>query len=754
MKKTFIILFTLISVASFSQKKGSGDLTKYLKEANLLILEHNYTMALKNLMEAYHIDSLNANINYKIGMCYLETSGDKNKALSYLEKASENVSHNYDFMEPKEKVAPEDTYKLLGIAYRLRNQMNESNIFFAKYKELVGTKNKEIAADLDRQLQMNMNAVDFMLDQPKIKLVNLGDSVNTANAEYNPVITADNSALYLTSRRPNGMGTDKTDEDLYFEDVYKCEKTKTGAWKSPVLLGSNINSTEGEAVSSISNDMRDMLICHDINEGDIYQSNWDGKAWSNLIPLGATINTKFKETFATVTKDGNTLYFVSDKKVGSLGGSDIWISAKLPDGSWGIASNIGPIINTPFDEESPYITPDGKTLFFSSKGHKNMGGFDIFKTTRDANGNWTEPENLKMPFNSTEDDIDYMQSADGKQAYFSSVRKDGKGDKDIYMVNIEKPEDKSTVIKGSLTFDGTTTVPESVHILVTDKAANSTEQDVSPNKTNGSFIVIVQPGKTGKTFNFNFEASGFQSKNLTVNVPANTTYDEIQKELILKTVNLESKTSGTMNITGTIKDVNGKPIPSSQVVVKNNMTKQLISANFTTPDSGKFYFILKSGENYNLSFEAEGYLFQSANINIPKNPDFSIINKDIVLDKLTIGAKVVLNNIFFDSNKATLRPESNVEIEKLFDLMQRNPTISIEVQGHTDNKGNAATNLTLSQNRSQTIVTELVKRGIEAKRLSAKGFGSTMPIAPNALPDGKPDEAGMQLNRRVEIKIL
>ena len=754
-KKIIYALFLFISITGFAQKKNAGDYSKNLKEANLLILEQNYTQALKYLQAAYHIDSLNANINYKLGQCYLETSGEKHKALKYLEKASENVSRNFDPMNPTEKTAPVNTYRLLGIAYRLKNQMNESNTMFDKYKEYIqGAKNKELTADLDHQIGINLTAIDYLLDQSKIKVVSVGDSINTSYPEYNPVVSSDESTLYFTSRRPGGASEEKTDEDLYFEDVYLCTKKKDGSWDKPKSVGSSINSTESEAVVSISADSRQLFVCRDVNKGDIYVSNWDDKNWGNLIPLGSTINSKNKESFATITRDGNKLYFVSNGKGGgSVGGDDIWTSTKLPDGSWGVATNLGPVINTIYDEESPYITSDGNTLYFSSQGHKNMGGFDIFKSVKDKNGDWSEPENLRPPFNSTEDDIDYMQSADGKHAYFASVRPGGRGDKDLYMINLEKPEDKNTIIKGTLTFDGTKNVPENVHIIIKDPVGSVTE-DITPNKSNGSYIIITHPGKNGKKLTLEYEATGFQSKSQTIEVPANTSYDEIEKELELKNVNLESKTSGTMNITGTIKDVNRKPIPNSQVVVKNNLTKQLISSNYTSADSGSYYFILKSGENYNLSFEAGGYLFQSANINIPKNPDYSVISKNIILDKLSVGAKIVLNNIFFDSNKATLRPESNVEIEKLFDLLQRNATISIEVQGHTDNKGSEAANLILSQNRAQSIVNELIKRGIDSKRLAAKGFGSSLPIAPNTMPNGKPDEVGMQLNRRVEIKIL
>ncbi len=754
MKKVItIILFTFISVYNFAQKK-IGDYSSNVKQANLLILEQNYGSALPYLLKAYHLDSLNANVNYLIGLCYLESEAQKSKALPYLEFAAENISHNYVSDDTKEKKAPENTYKLLGIAYRLKNQLNESNTFFAKFKELVGTKNKEITDDLERQIQTNITAVDFQVDHEDFKVVNLGDSINTAYPEYNPVVSSDESSLYFTGRRQDGTGLEKTETGQYYEDVFQCKKKKDGTWSKPKWMGANVNSVDNEAVYSISADGQQLFVGRDINEGDIYVSKFTGSNWGGLTNLGPNVNSKYEESFASLSRDGNTLYFVSTRKEGGLGGKDIWSCVKQPDGSWSSATNLGPTINTIYDEESPYLSTDGKTLYFSSKGHQNMGGYDVFKSVKNSLGNWSEPMNLKPPVNTTDDDLYYSMSSDGKHIYFSSPRSGGKGDRDLYMINLEKPDEKVTLIEGVLTFNGTMNIPDNVHITVTDEKTTSVEADLSPNKSTGKYVIIFHPGVNGKTFKLKYDAQGFEPFTQTVSLPSNSTYNELEKELQLKTVNLESKTPGTINISGTIKDNKGRPIPASQIVVKNNITGLQVSINYCTTDSGAYYFILKSGDNYNLTYEAEGYLFQSENINAPKQENYAVIKKNIVLEKLETGAKIVLNNIFFDSNKSVLRAESNSEVDKVYTLMQKNPNLVIEVDGHTDNQGNNEANLTLSQARSQSVVNAIVKKGVDVKRLKAKGMGSSMPIAPNALPNGKPNPEGMQLNRRVELKIV
>ncbi len=756
MKKILLSFFLIfISASIFSQGTSKGDYRENFVQGNYLILEQNYSLALKYFKDAYQIDSSNANINYKVGFCYLESATEKNKALTYLEKAVQNVGHNYNPEDPKEKKAPELAYYSLAVAYRLAYRFPESNNYFNKFKDIVGNRNKELAKDLDKQVEINFNAVELIKDSVIVVIKNLGDSVNSVYPEYSPVISADESTLIFTSRRLGSTGGEKTENDQFLEDIYISNKKADGTWSSAKSIGLNINTNGNEANISLSADGQQLFVYRDINGGDIYYSNLEGDTWSALTPLSSNINSPNWETHSSLSVDGTTLYFVSNKKEGSYGGRDIWRCVKLPNGQWSMPVNAGPEINTAFDEEAPFIHPDGVTLFFSSKGHKNMGGFDIFKSLKDENGKWGQPENLRSPINTPDDDIFYVQSPDGKRGYFASVRKEGFGEKDLYMINFEKTiVEPLTLLKGYVTFDGSTKGLTMVEIVATDMESGLVVQNVKPNATSGKYLLILTPGNEGKTYNVSYEAEGYQPISIPITIPPNSSYQEIEKELLMQAINLESKTLGTISIVGNVKNQKGETIAGAQIIVKDNITGKLIDTYYTTSDSGSYYFILNRGQNYNLSYEAKGYLFQSENVNVPKKPEYSALTKNIVLEKVEIGAKIVLNNIFFDSNKAILRKESNLELEKLLQLMKDYPNLTIEVAGHTDSKGNDAANLKLSQMRSQAVVAALIKKGIKAQYLAAKGYGETAPVAPNTLPNGKPDLKGMQLNRRVELKII
>jgi hypothetical protein len=477
-------LYVVFTHSGFSQGKEYRD---KFTQGNYLILEQNYPLALEYFREAYQLDSSNANINYKIGLCYLQMPTEKRLALPFLKKAIQNVGHNYSEEDPTEKKAPEKAYYLLGEAYRLDYKFRESNVYFNTFKELVGSRNDQLSTELNNQIEKNYNAIEFTKDTVHVSISNLGDSINSIYPEYSPVISSDESTLIFTSRRPGSTGGEKTPNDEFYEDIYYSTKREDGKWGKAQNMQSPINTNDNEADLSLSADGQQLFVYRDVNGGDLFYSSLEGDKFGELHPLEAT-NSPAWETHASLSPDGNTLYFVSNRKEGSYGGRDIWRCVKLPNGKWSLPVNLGPTINTAEDEDAPFMHTDGTTLFFSSKGHKNMGGFDIFKSTLLEDGTWLAPQNMMYPINTPDDDIFYMQSADGRHGYFSTVRNGGLGNKDIYEVTFANLfVEPFTVVTGYLTFNGSKKIPSSARITATDLENNSTVQEVKPNSITGKY---------------------------------------------------------------------------------------------------------------------------------------------------------------------------------------------------------------------------------------------------------------------------
>ncbi len=650
--KLFLTFLFIGLINSFAQYIKEQDASKAFAKANELMLNQNYQQAIKLLVLADSLDPNNSNINFKLGYCYLNSLNYKKKAESHLIKAVQNISAKYKDNTYKERGAPSIAWFYLGQAYHFNNKFDQAIDAFNKFREFTDPKDLNLATEINRQIEFCINGKMLSEAPVAIEIKNLGKDINSAFPEYAPVISADESVLIFTSRRSNSTGGKIAEDGGFFEDIY-ISYNNNGKWSEPQSIGPNINTPGHEATIGLSVDGQQLFIYKDDNgDGNIYYSKLEGDTWQIPVKLNDNINSKSWESHASISYDGNTLYFTSNRK-GGFGGRDIYFSRKLPNGEWGLPINLGPKINTPYDEEGPFIHPDNRTLFFSSKGHNSMGGFDVFISIKDENENWSQPMNMGFPLNSSDDDVFYVLSADGKRAYYSSFKEDGYGEKDLYMA---------------------------------------------------TFIE-------------------FKEKPLAL-------------------------------IKGTVKDAYGNVPKDVVIVVSDNETGEVVGTYIPNSKTGNYLFILPPGANYNISYEAEGYLFKSENIDIPKEANYFEINKAIELEAIQIGSKIVLNNIFFDFDKATLRDISKVELEKLSKLLELNSKMSVEISGHTDAKGNEDYNLKLSKDRAQAVVNYLINKGIDKNRMVAKGYGKSMPIAPNYNPDGSENTEGMQLNRRVELKIL
>jgi len=533
MNRRLVILLTIILltfVNAFSQKNSNE--TLYYKAEELLDVE-NWEDAFKLYSKILQTDKDNANVNFKAGFCLLN-NGQAEKAIPYLEKAMRNIDEkgtkDYDY---RNKKAPIETYFYLGQAYHLAYKFDESLLVLSKLK---GYLNPEQDADFIKKINLIMrydtNGIKFVAHPVKMIVKNLGDSINTTYSEHSPVFTADESMLFFTSRRENGHKI--LPDGQYDEDIYYSTSDDDGNWSKAKNIGNIINTKEHDATVSLSIDGRELYLYRDDDNGSIFVTTLDNNnKWTIPIKLPYPINSKYRETHASLGADNMTLYFTSDRP-GGYGGLDIYVVRRLPNGKWGIPQNLGPRINTPYDEEGPFIHPDGKTLFFSSKGHNSMGGYDIFYSNYNEDTHtWSKPQNLGYPINTTSDDVFYVPTPDGKRAYYASKQFNSKGKTDIFLITIPGLEEKGLTVLSGYIMAADGTVPQNIVIYVTNVETGDIEGTYAPNPKTGKYLFILRPGKK---YNVSVEADGFSYYSENIDVPKGSSYKRIKKVIKLNPI--------------------------------------------------------------------------------------------------------------------------------------------------------------------------------------------------------------------------
>lgn len=467
--------------------------------------------------------------------------------------------------------------------------------------------------------------------------VNLGENINTSNLEYFPSLTIDGTKM-IFNRRITG------DEDFYESNFVN------GKWEKAEPLGGKVNTNLNEGAQNISLDGQ-LLIFTGCNypegEGscDLYFSVRTNNGWSEGQNLGPVVNTDLWESSPSLSPDKRDLYFAS-RRPGGFGGSDIWVTHRLPTGKWSRPENLGEAVNTSGDEGCPFMHADNETLYFTSNGHPGYGKTDLFFSKKVNDSSWLVAENLGYPVNTIDDEGSLIVAADGKTAYYASDGADNKGGLDIYSFQLR--------------------------------------EEVRPLKT-----LWVK----GKVFD----------KKTNAGLPSAVELSDI------KTGNLVSK--------------------------------------IQTDEDGNYLVTLPVGKDYAFNVNRKGYLFYSDNFSLQKNNGDSAFIVNIPLQPIEKGATIVLKNIFFETGKFELKNESKSELDKLVKLLNENPDLKIQLDGHTDNVGQEKDNQMLSANRAKAVVGYLLGKSINMNRLAYKGFGSTKPVAGNATEQGK------ALNRRTELSI-
>lgn len=495
-----LLIVTVIAISnSFATSNmGKPEFNAAFAEANKLMEEKFWDQAAKEWRNVLAMDPENLNINYKLGYCLLQTETNKVDALKYLEKATaQNLNASYDPFDPSEKGAPIEALYYLAIAQHLNMMFDRSTESLESMKELVN-KNHRLTNQINRAIETNNEAKKQVADPKKYKIQNVGMLLNSSFADFGPVLTFDESSIFFTSRRLRPDSTNANirdfDTDKYRDDIYVSFKGKDGKWVQPELL--NLNSDDHDATISVSPDGNTLFIYQDsLGDGQVKYSTLIGETWNAPVKLGSDINSKYWETHCTISANGNELYFVSDRPDGS-GKRDIYRCIKNADGTWGKSENLGGAINTAYDEDAPFLSPDGAYLYFASKGHATMGGFDLFVSKKDQNGNWGAPENMGYPLNTVDDDVFFQPMADGKRAYYSSRRDGGSGDLDIY--EVEMPETKGAqlaTLKGVFKPVQGKSLPEVLKVTMVDTKTGE-KQEAAGNSQSGEFLAALKPCTT------------------------------------------------------------------------------------------------------------------------------------------------------------------------------------------------------------------------------------------------------------------
>ncbi len=626
----FFVLFFLPASFIYAQQRPYSttdkQAIKYFALANQSLDDRVYDEAIDNLQKAINEDSKFIEAHMLLadvfrGRWRYKEAVDQYKQVINLDpefnrsayyKLGDCEIHTGEYADAKVRLEKYLTY----------DNLSEQNLFVAK----------KLMADCIFSLDAIQHPVPF-------KPVNLGPEINTADDEYMPTITADENTLIFTRKINNN------------EDFYQSVKVD-GKWQTATYLSDQINTPQyNEGAQSLSQDGKVLFFtgCNrpdGLGRCDIYISEKKGDDWGKPFNIGPPVNTSGWESQPSISADGRTLFFTSNRK-GGYGGYDIWKST-LTDKGWSEPENLGPNINTAMDEQSPFIHPDDSTLYFCSNGWPGLGGMDLFMSRLGKDGKWQKPVNLGYPINSNGDENGLSLTANGTYAFFASNKLNGAGGFDIY------------------TFE----MPQAVR-------------------------------------------------------PHEVTY-----------------------VKGTVEDdVTKQPLEAAVEIIdleKNNPVYQ----DYSSAEQGDFLATITTGKDYGLNISKDGYLFYSANFSLVGHENKNPFKLLALLQPIEVGSKVILNNIFFDTNKFLIKDESKPELQKLVDFLNLNKGVHIEISGHTDNVGSDQSNQILSENRAKSVYQYLIANGIAASRLSFKGYGETQPVAANDTDEGR------SKNRRTEFKII
>ncbi|MBU0764353.1 MAG: hypothetical protein KJ607_05925, partial [Bacteroidetes bacterium] len=580
-----LLVFLTISVRLFAQHELSKN--KLFRKAIGCFEKHDYSTALDLLLKIDTLFHTSFEVQYYIGVCYLNSLYEKEKAVPYLEYS----------MKMGKKYLPCTLYKDLGIIYHETYRFEEAIECFIKFLMLTDVSKNNIR-DVEHRILNCYDAMEIINDTVYQNIVNIGSPVNTGNSEYSPFISADNTTLYYSTGLYSGR-----EIEIQQKNIYSSVKT-TGSWSVPKAITFGKSNKSSYALAGVSPDGE---ILYTEKDGDIYFCLINEEQCDEAVKLGDEVNSPFRENSVSITPDRQVMYF-SSARPGGYGGMDIYRVERLSENSWAAPVNIGSEINTEFNDDAPFVLPDGKTLYFASGGHKNMGGYDIFVSHFEG-GVWSIPENIGYPVNSTKDDIHFSVSGNGNTGYFASSVHNPYGRHDIYEVKM-KQSIPLTLVKGTI-LAGNPLMPVKARIKVIDNETGKKVNYIySPNPLTGTYLMIFPPAKN---YDMIVEAQGFLPQLINIYVPDQTYYYELYQEIQLLPLCIFNEQIGEkLKVSNTFYDIHQAERNTKCTGKEYNDLEKLIESIITTSDRIGMerleqITVLKSEENNEVTFYEDTY---------------------------------------------------------------------------------------------------------------------------------------------------
>ncbi|MES2733513.1 MAG: OmpA family protein [Bacteroidota bacterium] len=770
MKKIYLLVFLLYllgfaldpvmaQVSSSPAKSKQAD--KIAKKGDKFFKNENYYKALEQYNKALKVDSNNVRALANGGICNLKLYSNL-LSVRYLQKAFA-LNPAFDI----------ELRYWLGRAYHLTLQPDQAITEYLEYFKLIPFTDPH-REEVGRLLTQARFLKVYMTNPSDNVVINQGTNLNSQYPDYSPVLTSDGKSLIFTSRRMKKESKSPSAQGDDFENIYTSNQFFDGSWSKPELV-SRANANKKQHVSGVQlfDDDKKLLIYNSSKFGSLLTAERNGSGWSEPVALNKYTNTNEYESSGFINDRDSSVYFASSK--GSKDGNlDLFVSRKEANGKWGEPQPLSGIINTDQDEDGPFITKDGSTLYFSSRGHDGMGGYDVFKCRYNpSNRSWSRPINLGYPINSPSDDIYFISNDSTGIGYVSSNRMGTLGGTDIYRVKPLEP----VIINGYITDKNTQKPLPGYVVEFTSLRSRDVKPAITSSRSDGLYDLRVRSKnnyrldvsyKGNVIYTEEFKVPMVDRENvkiihdLQIEAPPIPPPTEVQRMTVadVNLLRITYQEFDTLIINGAVKD-SGQSITGAQVQLREESGPKILYTT-TTDSKGNYRFAFVPGKraDYVVEITQSGYQFASVVVLYvtpnPKSKALSSFNKDVnVIDLSTslmsidVGAKSVLGGVYFEFNSAVLKPASSVVLDRLHTFLNDNPTIRIEIGGHADNLGTSYFNRVVSQKRAQAVVNYLVTKGIEIGRLVSKGYGEDEPIAPNGA-----EFNGRDVNRRIEIKIL